>query len=44
MTKRRRFSAEFKARVAPEDLVGERRPAEPAGKHGVHPNMITVWS
>ena len=43
MTKRRRFSAEFKARVALEALVGDRTMAELAKKHGVHPNMIALW-
>ena len=43
MTKRRRFSAEFKSRVALEALVGERTLAELARKHGVHPNMIALW-
>jgi len=43
MAKRRRFSAEFKARVALEALVGERTLAELAKKHGVHPNMIASW-
>lgn len=43
MRKRRRFSAEFKARVALEALVGDRPLAELAAKHGVHPNMITQW-
>lgn len=43
MAKRRTFSAEFKARVALEALVGDRTLAELAKKHGVHPNMIAVW-
>lgn len=43
MAKRRRFSAEFKSRVALDALVGDRTLAELAKKHGVHPNMITAW-
>jgi transposase len=43
MRKRRRFSAEFKARVALEALVGDKTLAELAAKHDVHPNMITQW-
>ena len=43
MAKRRRFSAEFKARVAIEALVGDQTLAELAKKHDVHPNMITAW-
>jgi len=43
MGKRRNFSAEFKAKVALEALVGDRTLSELAAKHGVHPNMITQW-
>jgi len=43
MTRRRRFSAEFKARVALEALVGDQTLAELAKKHAVHPNMIALW-
>jgi transposase len=41
--KRRRFSAEFKARVALEALSGEHTLSELAGKYGVHPNQISQW-
>jgi transposase len=41
--KRRRFSAEFKARVALEALSGEHTHSELAGKYGVHPNQISQW-
>jgi len=41
--KRRRFSAEFKARVALEALQGELTLSELAKKHGIHPNMISGW-
>jgi transposase len=43
MANRRKFSAEFKAKVALEALVGDKTLAELAAKHGVHPNMITQW-
>ncbi len=41
--KRKRYSAEFKAKVALEALRGERTVAELGAKHGVHPTMITAW-
>ena len=43
MGRRRRFSAEFKARVALEALIGDKTLAELAAKHDVHPNMIAQW-
>lgn len=43
MGKRRKFSAEFKARVALEALIGDKTLAELAAKHDVHPNMIAQW-
>jgi len=43
MTKRRRFSAEFKAKVALEAIRGEQTVSELAMRHGIHPNMITGW-
>ena len=43
MRTRRTFSAEFKARVALEALVGDKTMAELAAKHDVHPNMIALW-
>ena len=43
MRKRRKFSAEFKARVALEALSGAYTLSELAAKHNVHPNMITKW-
>ena len=43
MAKRRKFSAEFKARVALDALVGDQTLAELAKKHDVHPNMIATW-
>lgn len=43
MGSRRKFSAEFKAKVALEALVGSKTVAELSGEHGVHPNMVTLW-
>ena len=41
--KRKRYSAEFKAKVALEALWGERTVAELGAEYGVHPTMITAW-
>jgi len=41
--RRRKFSADFKARVALEALSGAYTLAELASKHKVHPNMIAQW-
>ena len=43
MTKRRRFTAEFKARVALEALKGEQTVSDLASRFGVHPTMIHQW-
>ena len=43
MNTRRRFSADFKAKVALEALSGALTMAELSFKHGVHPNMISQW-
>ena len=43
MSKRRIFSAEFKAKVALEALSGAHTLAELSSKHNVHPNMIAKW-
>ena len=40
---RRRFSAEFKAKVAVEAIRGERTISELATKHQLHSNQITQW-
>jgi transposase len=41
--KRKRYSAEFKAKVALEALRGELTTAQLAAKHSVHRTMITEW-
>jgi len=41
--KRRRFSAEFKAKVALEAVRGHKTVAELAGEYEVHANQITQW-
>lgn len=43
MKTRRRFSAEFKAKVALDALTGELTLSELASKYNVHPNIITKW-
>ena len=40
-TKRKRYSAEFKAKVALEAIKGEQTIAELGARFGVHPNLIT---
>ncbi len=43
MGKRKRYSAEFKAKVAMEALRGELTTSQLATKHGVHQTMIGEW-
>jgi len=43
MSKQRKFSAEFKVKVALEALSGELTLAELASKYDVHPTQITGW-
>ena len=42
-TTRRRFTAEFKAKVAMEALRGDRTVQAIAAKHEVHPNQVSGW-
>ncbi len=41
--KRRRYLAEFKARVALEALRGELTTAQLATKHGIHQTLVGEW-
>jgi transposase len=41
--KRKRYSAEFKAKVALEALKGDLTLSQLAAKHGVHQTMIAAW-
>jgi transposase len=41
--KRKRYAAEFKAKVAMEALRGELTASQLATKHGVHQTMIEEW-
>ena len=43
MGKRKRYSAEFKAKVALEALRGELTAAQLASKHGIHQTMVGEW-
>ena len=43
MTTRRRFTNEFKARVAREALRGDKTIQEIAAQHKVHPNQVSTW-
>ena len=43
MTARRRFTADFKARVALAALRGDKTIQEIATKHKVHPNQVSSW-
>ena len=42
-TRRRRFTAAFKKRVALEALRGEQPVQAIAAKHQVHPNQVSAW-
>ena len=42
-SKRNRYDASFKAKVALEAIKGERTISEIASKIGVHPNQISKW-
>ena len=43
MTKRHRFAADFKAKVALEALRGDRTIQEISIRHKVHPNQVSQW-
>ena len=43
MSKRRNFSAEFKAKVAMEALIEELTLSELGSKYNIHPNQISQW-
>lgn len=42
-TKRKRYSADFKAKVALEAIKGEQTIQELGSRYGLHPNLITNW-
>jgi transposase len=41
--KRKRYSADFKAKVALEALRGELTTAQLATQHGIHQTMVSEW-
>ena len=43
LAKRRKVTAEFKAKVALEVLRGDRTIQEIAARHQVHPNQVSLW-
>ena len=43
MSARRRFTGEFKAKVALEALRGDKTIQEIAVRHKVHPNQVSTW-
>jgi transposase len=43
MTIRRRFTGDFKAKVALEALRGDKTIQEIATRHKVHPNQVSTW-
>ena len=40
---RKKFSAEFKAKLALEAIRGDKTIAELAAQHEIHPNQIQTW-
>lgn len=43
MAKRRKFTDQFKAKVALEALRGDKTVQEIAARHQVHPNQVSTW-
>ncbi|WP_083498598.1 transposase [Thermosulfidibacter takaii] len=43
MAKKRKYTPEFKARVAIEALKEETSINEIASKYGIHPQMVRTW-
>ena len=43
MTTRRRFTGDFKAKVALEALRGDKTIQEISARHKVHPNQVSAW-
>ena len=43
MTNRRKFTADFKAKVALEALRGDQTIQQIAARHEVHPNQVSAW-
>jgi len=43
MGKRKRYSAEFKAKVALDAIRGELTVSQPVAKHGEHRALINAW-
>lgn len=43
MSRRRRFTDEFKAKVALEALRGDQTLSQIAARHKLHPNQISQW-
>ena len=43
MAKRRKFSAQFKAKIALEAFREDATVAQLASRYNVHPNLITKW-
>jgi transposase-like protein len=41
--RRKRFTGEFKSKLAVEAIKGQRTLAEIASEYGIHPNQITLW-
>lgn len=43
MAKRRKFTDQFKAKIALEALRGDKTIPEIAARHQVHPNQVSTW-